>query len=82
MLFESSESAIEYEILGSISFLDVKIRCKNGKFVTSIYRKPTFSGGFTIYESFIPTYQRDTHYFIGVLVYVVISRHFILKLII
>ena len=31
---------------------------KNGKFVTSVYRKPTFSWVFTNYESFIPTYQK------------------------
>ena len=30
----------------------------NDKFVTSVYRKPTFIGVFTNYESFIPTYQK------------------------
>ena len=49
---------VEQENVGSLSFLDVKICCKNGKFVTSVYRKPTFSGVFTNYESFIPTYQK------------------------
>ena len=44
--------------VGSLSFLDVKIYRINGKFVTSVYRKPTFSGVFTNYESFIPTYQK------------------------
>ena len=48
----------ENEIFGSLSFLNVKICRKNGKFVTSIYRKPTFSGVFINYESFIPTYQK------------------------
>ena len=28
------------------------------KFATSVYRKPTFSGIFNNYESFIPTYQK------------------------
>ena len=28
------------------------------KFVTGVYRKPTFSGVFTNYECFIPTYQK------------------------
>ena len=46
------------ENVGSLSFLDVKMCRKNGKFVTSVYRKPTFSGVFTNYESFIPTYQK------------------------
>ena len=49
---------IEKENVGSLLFLDVKICRKNGKFVTSVYRKPTFSGVFTNYESFIPTYQK------------------------
>ena len=49
---------IEQEIIGPLSFLDVKICLKNGKFVTSVYRKPTFSGVFTNYKSFIPTYQK------------------------
>ena len=44
--------------VGSLSFLDVKICCNSGKFVTSVYRKPTFSGVFTNYESFILTYQK------------------------
>ena len=49
---------VEKENVGSLSFLDLKICRKNGKFVTSVYRKPTFSGVFTNYESFIPTYQK------------------------
>ena len=49
---------VEKENVGSLSFLHVKIYRKNGKFVISIYRKPTFSGIFTNYESFIPTYQK------------------------
>ena len=48
---------VEQENSGSLAFLDVKICRKNGKFVTSVYRKPTFSGVFTNYKSFIPTYQ-------------------------
>ena len=73
VLFESSESADSFreymsskhqnitftvEKENSLSFLDIKICRKNGKFVTSVYRKPTFSGVFTNYESFIPTYQK------------------------
>ena len=61
---------VEQENVGSLSFLDVKICRKNGKFVTSVYRKPTFSGAFTKYESFIPTYQKR-----GVL-YTVLHRSF------
>ena len=49
---------VENENIGSPSFLDVNICRKNGKFFTSVYRKPTFNGVFTNYESFIPTYQK------------------------
>ena len=75
----------EHENIGSLWFLDVKICRKNNEFVTSVYRKPTFSRVFTNYESFIPTYQKRDfykHYFIGVLVYAVISKHFMWKSII
>ena len=49
---------VEQENVGSLLFLDVKICRKSRKFVTSVYRKPTSSGAFTNYESFIPTYQK------------------------
>ena len=38
----------------SISCLDIKITRDNNKFMTSVYRKPTFSGVFTNFDSFIP----------------------------
>ena len=38
---------------GSLSFLDIKISRENNKFVTSVYRKTTFSRVFTNFESFI-----------------------------
>ena len=44
--------------IGSLSFLDVKICGKNGKFNTNVYRKATFDGVFTDYGSFIVTYKR------------------------
>ena len=44
----------EIEENGSLSFLDIKISRENNKFVTSVYRKPTFTGVFTNFESFIP----------------------------
>ena len=49
---------VEKENVGSLAFLDMKICRRNGKFVTSVYRKPTFSGVYTNYESFIPTHQK------------------------
>ena len=44
----------ETENENSISFLDIKITRDNNKFMTSVYRKPTFSGVFTNFWSFIP----------------------------
>ena len=38
----------------SISFLSIKTTRGNNKFMTSVYRKPTFSGAFTNFISFIP----------------------------
>ena len=38
---------------GSLSFLDITITRENNKFVTSVYRKLTFNGLFTNFESFI-----------------------------
>ena len=43
----------EIEENGSLSFLDIKISRENNKFVTSLYRKPTFTGVLTNFESFI-----------------------------
>ena len=37
----------------SLSFLDIKIVRENNKFTTSVDHKPTFSGVFTNFESFI-----------------------------
>ena len=36
----------EMEQNGSLSFLDIRISRENNKFVTSVSRKPTFSGIF------------------------------------
>ena len=41
----------EIENENSISFLDIR---DNNKFTTSVYRKPTYSGVFTNFQSFIP----------------------------
>ena len=43
----------EIEENGLLSFLDITITRENNKFVTTVYRKPTFSGVFTSFESFI-----------------------------
>ena len=56
--YQNINFTVEQKNVGSFWFLGVKICRKNGKFVTSVYRKPTFSGVFTNYERFIPTYQK------------------------
>ena len=40
---------------GKLSFLDIEVSREKGKFVTTVYRKPTFSGVCTHFESFLPT---------------------------
>ena len=45
---------------GKLPFLDVKVSRSNGKFSTSVYRKPTFTGLFNNFHSFIPlAYKRS-----------------------
>ena len=46
--------SIETEINRSLSFRDMKIFRENGKSVTSVFRKETFSGVYTNFISFIP----------------------------
>ena len=45
---------VEREENNSLSFLDIKIFRDGGKFQTSVYRKSTFSGVLTNFESFLP----------------------------
>ena len=40
---------------GKLSFTDVEVSREKGKFVTTVYREPTFSGVYTHFESFLPT---------------------------
>ena len=43
----------EIEENNSISFLDIKINRDNNRVLTSVHRKPTFSGVFTNFDSYI-----------------------------
>ena len=52
--YKDIKFTLEIEKNGSLSFLDIIITHENNKFVTSVYRKPSFSGGFTNFKSFIP----------------------------
>ena len=61
---------IETEQNNKILFLDVNVIREQGKFITSVYRKPTFSGVNTHFDSFLP----DT-YKIG-MIYTLINRCF------
>ena len=50
--------SFECESNNKMSFLDVEISREQGKFKTTIYRKPTFSGVYTHFDSFLPnTYK-------------------------
>ena len=73
----------EIEENGSLSFLDITITRENKKFVTSVYRKPTFSSVFTNFESFIPEMHKRgliETLLIEVLDYAPVTRTFIRKL--
>ena len=45
----------EQEKNGKLSFLDIEVSREKGKFITTLYRKPTFSGAYIHFESFLPT---------------------------
>ena len=45
---------IEPEQNNKISFLDINVIREQGKFITSLYQKPTSSGVYTHFDSFIP----------------------------
>ena len=47
--------SLEVENGNQLPFLDVKVCRKEGRFVTSLYRKRTFSGVYLNYKSFVPT---------------------------
>ena len=51
--YRNIKFTFETEDSSNFSFLDVKITRQNKRFVTSIFRKATFSGVFTNYDSFI-----------------------------
>ena len=54
---------IEREKQNRMSFLDIEIICEYKTFTTSVYRKPTFSGVYTYFDSFLPsTYKFGSVY--------------------
>ena len=55
-----SKFTSEAENDNSWSVLDIKITHRNPQFKTSVYRKSTFSGAFTHYESYLDqTYKKS-----------------------
>ena len=46
--------ASEIKENNSISFPDIKINRENNRFLTSVYRNPTFSGVFTNFDNYMP----------------------------
>ena len=49
---------LENEKDNRMSFLDVNIICEQGKFTTSVYRKPILSGIYANFDSFLPSTYR------------------------
>ena len=47
---QNTNANFEHDDMGLLSFIDVKICCKNAKFITSYYKKPLFSEAFTNYK--------------------------------
>ena len=51
-LYPSIKFTLESEENNKLAFLDVLIEINDGKFVTSIYRKSTFTGQYINYHSY------------------------------
>ncbi len=52
--YENNKFTSEIEEYGTLSFLDIEITKSNNTFLTSVYRKPTFTGLMTKFDSFVP----------------------------
>ena len=51
-LHSALKFTMEKEANQTLPFLDIKIKKENGQFLTSIYRKPTFTGQYIRWDSF------------------------------
>ena len=74
--------ASQAEII-TFSFLDIKITRHNQQFKTSVYRKPTFSGVFTHYESYVDQTCKKSltdSYCFSAFQFALTTPHFIWKL--
>ena len=60
---ENMSFTIESEKQNRMFFLDVQIICEDKTFTTSVYHKPTYSGVYTNFDSFLPSaYKLGTVY--------------------
>ena len=57
-LHDSLEFTMEGEDDGSLPFLDARVTRSESGMVTSVYRKPTFTGLYTPWDSFSPTIHK------------------------
>ena len=66
-LHQSLTFTHEKEVNGKLPFLDVLVENSNTKFLTSVYRKPSFSGQYNRWDSFGPKSRKNN--LIGTLVH-------------
>ena len=59
--------SMETEKENKLSFLDVEVIHEQGKFTTTVYRKPTFSGVYRNFESFLPSVYKFVYIFVNIL---------------
>ena len=57
-LHDSLEFTMEGEDAGSLPFLDARVTRTESGMVTSVYRKPTFTGLYTPWDSFSPSINK------------------------
>lgn len=57
-LHPSLKFTMEKEVNNSLAFLDVVVEKTGANFVTSVYRKPTFSGQYISWDSFCPVKRK------------------------
>ena len=67
------EFSAEQQTNGSLSFIDINVHNSNGSFSTTVYRKPTFSGVYSHFDSFMPKCYKFG------LVYTLLHRSFMLS---
>ena len=57
-LHPSLTSIYEKEVKGKLPFLHVLVEKSDTEFLTSVYRKPTFTGQYIRWDSFKPKYRK------------------------